>query len=69
MQHTVKVGRAELAISDGRLVRHVLRMRSWSPERTAHARQAAERRLQGKHPRKRDAAIVLAAGGDAVGNG
>jgi hypothetical protein len=69
VQHAVKVGRAELAISEGRLVRHILRMRSWSPERTAHAREAAERRLQGKHPRKRDAAVYLAAGGKDVGNG
>ena len=69
MQHKLKLGRAELAISDGRLSRHINRMRSWSPERTAHARAAAEQRLQGEHPRKRDAAIVLAAGGGEGGNG
>ena len=57
MSHAIKVGKAELTISDERLVRHIDRMRNWSTEKRAYAHSAAERRLNGKYPRERDAAI------------
>jgi hypothetical protein len=60
MPHTIKAGKTELTISTARLVRYVDRMARWSPERRAHAHKAAEARLAGKHPMKRDAAIYLA---------
>ena len=60
LPHTIKAGKAELTISSARLVRYVDRMARWSPERRAYAHKAAEARLGGKHPRKRDAAISLA---------
>jgi hypothetical protein len=66
MPHTIKVGKAELTISDERLGRHAWRMRNWSPERRARAHSAAETRLKGKHPRKRDAAVFAVT---KVGNG
>ena len=66
MPHTVKAGKAELTISTARLIRFVDRMARWSPERRALAHKAAEVRLGGKHPRKRDAAIFAATGS---GNG
>jgi hypothetical protein len=71
MPHTIKAGKAELTISSKRYGRHAWRMRSWSPERRSQAHAAAEKRLQGKHPRKRDAAIFAASdvGGTAAGNG
>ena len=69
MPHAIKVGKAELTISAERLNRHSWRMRYWSPERLAYAHTAAERRLHGKHPRKRDAAVWEASGGREVGNG
>jgi hypothetical protein len=58
MPHTVKAAKTELKISARRLIRFVDRMARWSPERRAH--MAAELRLGGKHPRKRDAAIYAA---------
>ena len=60
MAHTIKAGKGELTISSARLVRHADRMFHWSPERRSHAVEAAKKRLHGKHPRKRDAAMVLA---------
>ena len=60
MKHTVKAGKTELTISSERLVRYVDRMARWSPERRLHAVVAANKRLEGKHPQKRDAAILLA---------
>jgi hypothetical protein len=60
MTHTIKAGKNELTISSARLVRHADRMADWSPERRGHAADAATKRLQGKHPRKSDAATVLA---------
>jgi hypothetical protein len=63
MAHTIKVGKAELTISTRRLIRFVDRMADWSPERRALAHAAAEARLKGKHPRKRDAAIYAVTGG------
>ena len=57
MPHTIKVGKAELTISDARLVRHINRMRDWSAEKRTYAHAAAVRRLNGKYPRERDAAI------------
>jgi len=66
MEHTIKVGKAELTISDARLVRHEHRMEHWSPERRAHAHAKAGSRLKGKYPRKGDAAIYSAT---FVGNG
>jgi hypothetical protein len=60
MPHTIKAGKAELTISSKRYGRHAWRMRSWSPERRSQAHVAAEKRLQHKHPRKRDAAIFAA---------
>ena len=66
MTHTIKVGKTEQTISTRRLVRYVDRMARWSPERRALAHKAAEVRLGGKHPRKRDAAIFAATGS---GNG
>jgi hypothetical protein len=60
MPHTIKVGKTELTISSARLIRYVDRMAMWSPERRARAQKAAEARLAGKHPMKRDAAIYLA---------
>jgi hypothetical protein len=66
MSHTIKVGKVELTISDKRLSRHVHRTEHWSPARRAYAHAAAEQRLNGKHPRKRDAAIW---GATRVGDG
>jgi len=63
MPHTIKVGKTELTISPRRLVRFVDRTARWSPERRALAHKAAEARLGGKHPRKRDAAIYAATDG------
>jgi hypothetical protein len=60
VKHSVKAGKTELTISTERLVRYVDRMAQWSPERRLHAVAAANRRLEGKHPQKRDAAILLA---------
>ena len=60
MPHTIKVGKTELTVSSRRLIRLVDRLARWSPERRALAHKAAETRLSGKHPRKRDAAIYLA---------
>jgi hypothetical protein len=68
MVHTIKSGKNELTISSARLVRHADRMADWPTERRAHAAEAAKKRLAGKHPRKSDAATVLALG-DRVGNG
>ena len=62
MPHLIKAGKAELKISSARLIRYADRMFRWSPERRGHAVEAAKKRLGGKHPRKRDAAIVLAGG-------
>ena len=61
MTHTIKAGKNELTISSARLVRHADRMFGWSPERRSHAAEAGKKRLHGKHPRKSDAATVLAA--------
>jgi hypothetical protein len=71
MPHTIKAGKAELTISTRRYGRHAWRMRNWSAERRASAHAAAEKRLQGKHPHQRDAAIfaVTEAAGTRVGNG
>jgi len=66
MTHTIKVGKNELTVSSRRLIRFVDGMARWSPERRALAHKAAEVRLGGKHPRKRDAAIFVATGS---GNG
>ena len=63
MAHSVKAGKNELTVSTARLVRHADRMADWSPERRGGAAERAKRRLHGKHPRKGDAATVLAAGG------
>jgi hypothetical protein len=60
MTHTIKAGKSEVTISSERLVRYVDRMARWSPERRGYAVEAAKKRLSGKHPRKRDAAIALA---------
>jgi hypothetical protein len=57
MPHTIKVGKTELTISTRRYIRFADRLAEWSPERRALAHAAAEVRLKGKHPRKRDAAI------------
>jgi hypothetical protein len=62
MPHTIKAENTEMMISTGRLNRYVDRMARWSPQRRAHAHKAAELRLGGKHPRKRDAAIYAATG-------
>ncbi|MDQ2859210.1 MAG: hypothetical protein M3T55_00450 [Pseudomonadota bacterium] len=62
MAHTIKAGKSELTVSASRLVRHADRMALWSPERRGYAAERAKKRLHGKHPRKRDAATVLAAG-------
>ena len=70
MPHTIKVGKTELTISSRRLIRFVDRMARWSPERRALAHKAAETRLGGKHPLKRDAAIYASTdAGTVVGNG
>jgi hypothetical protein len=57
---TIKVGKTEVTFSERRLIRHSVRMQHWSPERRAHAHEAAKKRLHGKHHHKRDAAIYAA---------
>jgi hypothetical protein len=69
MPHTFKAGKTELTISPERLIHRAEQMFRWSPERRRHAVEAAKKRLHGKHPRKGDAATVLAASGHEVGNG
>jgi len=68
---TVKAGKTEIMVSPARVARmadRLWRLGHGAPERVAHSVAAARKRLEGAHPRKRDAAIVLAAI-TVVGNG
>jgi hypothetical protein len=61
VRHTLKTSKGEISISSNRLRRHADRVFQWLPEKLEQAIVAAEARLEGKHPHKRDAALVLAA--------
>jgi hypothetical protein len=60
MSHSLKTSKGEIRVSSRRLMRQADRIFDWLPEKLEKAIEAAEARLEGKHPRKRDAALVLA---------
>ena len=57
---TVPTSQGDITISRARVIRAADRMWRWSSERRLVAVAAAKDRLAGKHPQKRDSAIIVA---------